>query len=58
MPELKKRVPSVWKAIWKKELELEGVSKCRQIGCNFSCSSYEDMCKHCSQCNFTPQEVI
>ncbi|XP_047356622.1 general transcription factor 3C polypeptide 2-like isoform X1 [Vespa velutina] len=56
MPELRKKVPSVWKAIWKKELELEGVSKCRQIGCNFSCSSYEDMCKHCSECNFTPQE--
>ncbi|KAK2586559.1 hypothetical protein KPH14_011445 [Odynerus spinipes] len=56
MPELKKRVPSIWKSIWKKELESHGIAKCRQPGCNYSCSSYEDVFKHCSECNFTPQQ--
>ncbi|KAI4502019.1 hypothetical protein M0802_002701 [Mischocyttarus mexicanus] len=56
MPELKKKIPSIWKSSWKKELQSNGITQCRQIGCDFSSNSYDDMCKHCSQCNFTPQK--
>ncbi|XP_014470419.1 PREDICTED: uncharacterized protein LOC106742201 isoform X2 [Dinoponera quadriceps] len=55
-PELKKKVPPVWKGLWKKELASRGSVSCRQIGCTYMCSSYKSICEHYSQCNFTPQE--
>ena len=57
MPEHKKPIPSVWKYIWKKEVSSMGTINCRRIGCTYTCSSVEDMCKHFRNCNFTPQEV-
>ncbi|XP_043490476.1 uncharacterized protein LOC122516600 [Polistes fuscatus] len=55
-PKFKKKIPSVWKSLWKKELQSKGITQCRQITCDFTSNSYNDMCKHSSQCNFTPQE--
>lgn len=57
MPELKKKIPTVWKGIWKKEIASQGTTSCKQLGCTYICSSYESICEHYSQCNFTPQEV-
>ncbi|XP_012231814.2 uncharacterized protein [Linepithema humile] len=56
MPELKKRIPSIWKSQWKKELIAKGIASCKQEGCTYTCSSYENICEHHSQCNFIPQE--
>ncbi|XP_029175162.1 general transcription factor 3C polypeptide 2-like isoform X2 [Nylanderia fulva] len=56
MPELKKKIPGIWKSIWKKEIASQGIASCRQVGCTYTCSSYESICEHYSQCNFTPQE--
>lgn len=57
MPELKKKIPAVWKGIWRKEIASQGTTSCKQLGCTYTCSSYESICEHYSQCNFTPQEV-
>ncbi|XP_011173508.2 uncharacterized protein LOC105205720 isoform X2 [Solenopsis invicta] len=51
-----KKVPNVWKAMWKKELVSKGIVSCKQPGCTFTCSSFETICEHCYQCNFAPQE--
>ncbi|XP_018394681.1 PREDICTED: uncharacterized protein LOC108773396 isoform X1 [Cyphomyrmex costatus] len=51
----KKKIPSIWKVMWKKELE-SGVISCKHIGCTFTCSSYETICEHYYQCDFIPQE--
>lgn len=56
-PAHKKSIPAVWKGIWKKELRSKGTVTCRHIGCTFICSSFEEICKHFSECNFIPQEV-
>ncbi|XP_025265210.1 uncharacterized protein LOC105253667 isoform X2 [Camponotus floridanus] len=56
MPELKKKIPTVWKGMWKKEIASQGTTSCKQLGCTYICSSYESICEHYSQCNFTPQE--
>ncbi|KAL6447210.1 hypothetical protein ACFW04_001477 [Cataglyphis niger] len=56
MPELKKKIPAVWKGIWRKEIASQGTTSCKQLGCTYTCSSYESICEHYSQCNFTPQE--
>ncbi|KAG7213536.1 hypothetical protein KM043_002796 [Ampulex compressa] len=55
-PELKKKIPPVWKGKWKKELVTKGKTFCRQPGCTYECTSYEDICQHFSECNFTPQK--
>lgn len=57
MPELKKKIPAVWKGIWRKEIASQGTTSCKQLGCTYICASYESICEHYSQCNFTPQEV-
>ncbi|XP_026824168.1 general transcription factor 3C polypeptide 2 isoform X2 [Ooceraea biroi] len=56
MPNGEKKIPVVWKRIWKKELASKGVMSCRQIGCTYTCSSFETICEHFYQCKFTPQE--
>jgi len=43
--------------MWKKELISKGVISCKQLGCTFTCSSYETICEHYYQCDFIPQEV-
>jgi len=43
--------------MWKKELISKGVVSCKQLGCTFTCSSYETICEHYYQCDFIPQEV-
>ena len=53
----KKKIPSAWKVIWKKELE-SGVISCKHVGCTFTCSSYEIICEHYYKCDFIPQEVL
>lgn len=57
MPEFKKKIPAVWKGIWRKEIASQGTTSCKQLGCTYTCASYESICEHYSQCNFTPQEV-
>lgn len=52
----KKRIPSAWKVMWKKELDSKGVMSCKQLGCTFTCSSYETIYEHYYQCNFRPKE--
>ncbi|XP_072757038.1 uncharacterized protein [Anoplolepis gracilipes] len=56
MPELRKKIPAVWKGIWKNEIASQGTTSCKQLGCTYTCSSYESICEHYSQCNFIPQE--
>ncbi|XP_018314494.1 general transcription factor 3C polypeptide 2 isoform X2 [Mycetomoellerius zeteki] len=51
----KKKIPSAWKVMWKKELE-SGITSCKHIGCTFTSSSYETICEHYYQCDFIPQE--
>lgn len=56
-PRKSKDIPTVWKGIWKKELISQGIASCRQINCTYKCSSFEEMCKHCTECSFTPKQV-
>lgn len=56
MPE-RRKIPNIWKVMWKKELVSKSIASCKQVGCTFTCSSYEAICEHYYQCNFTPQEV-
>jgi hypothetical protein len=54
---MKKKIPVVWRGLWKKELASKGIISCRQVGCTYTCSSYKNICEHYYQCNFIPQEV-
>ncbi|XP_011146081.1 general transcription factor 3C polypeptide 2 isoform X2 [Harpegnathos saltator] len=58
MPGLQKKIPSVWKNLWKKELASRGIVSCRQMECTYTCSSYESICEHYSHCNFVSQEYF
>ncbi|XP_023287962.1 uncharacterized protein LOC105701553 isoform X2 [Orussus abietinus] len=55
-PLLIKRIPGILKALWKKQIIENGVAACRQAGCQFTAPSVEEICKHYSLCNFTPQQ--
>ncbi|XP_015431644.1 PREDICTED: uncharacterized protein LOC107187950 [Dufourea novaeangliae] len=55
-PEQKKSIPGVWKGIWKRELNSQGSISCHQVGCKFTTSLFDDMCKHFFTCSFVPKE--
>ncbi|XP_070520236.1 uncharacterized protein [Cardiocondyla obscurior] len=52
----RKKIPNIWKVMWKKELASKNAAACKQAGCTFASSSYEDICEHYYQCNFMPKE--
>ncbi|XP_020282617.1 general transcription factor 3C polypeptide 2-like isoform X2 [Pseudomyrmex gracilis] len=51
-----RRIPSIWKAIWKRDLASNGIACCRQPSCTYKCSSYESILEHFFKCNFIPHE--
>nr|XP_012134948.1 PREDICTED: uncharacterized protein LOC100879252 isoform X1 [Megachile rotundata] len=55
-PNQSKNIPTVWKGIWKKELTSQGTAACRQMNCTYKSTSFEDICKHSTECSFMPKE--
>jgi len=52
---MKKKIPVVWRTLWKKELASKGIAACKQVGCTYTCSSYKNICEHYYQCSISEE---